>query len=72
MVYVVMVTVMADLNDDNQMKEAQTVADADEIALLGKPKLGELYKCQIRIHESEEFKVIFSQSLSHIEIIDNR
>ncbi|KPM03912.1 sodium/calcium exchanger-like protein 2 [Sarcoptes scabiei] len=26
------------------------------IALLGKPKLGELYKCQIRIHESEEFK----------------
>ena len=47
-----------DLNtNNNDNREAQTAADADEIALLGKPKLGELYKCQVCIRESKEFKV---------------
>lgn len=48
-----------DDNNDFNTKEAQTTVDTDEIALLGKPKLGELYKCQIRIRESKEFKVSF-------------
>lgn len=29
------------------------------VALLGRPKLGEIHKCEIRIKESKEFKVIF-------------
>jgi hypothetical protein len=29
----------------------------EKIALLGKPRLGEINKCQIRIKESKEFKV---------------
>lgn len=49
----------ADLNKENDEHEAQTMSTTDEIALLGKPKLGELYKCQIRIKESKEFKVSF-------------
>nr|XP_046918733.1 sodium/calcium exchanger 1-like isoform X2 [Dermatophagoides farinae] len=53
-----------DLNADNDDREAQTAADADEIALLGKPKLGELYKCQIRIHESKEFKSMVDKLIS--------
>lgn len=43
-------------NEDSD-HEAQTMTTTDEIALLGKPKLGELYKCQVRIKESKEFKV---------------
>lgn len=36
---------------------AQTLTNVDDVAMLGKPKLGELYKCTIRIKESKEFKV---------------
>lgn len=48
----------ADLNNESGVdSEAQTLTSSDEIALLGKPKLGELYKCTVRIKESKEFKV---------------
>lgn len=40
-----------------EKEEAQTMTTTDEIALLGRPKLGELYKCTLRIKESKEFKV---------------
>lgn len=45
--------------------EAQTLTSSDEIALLGKPKLGELYKCTVRIKESKEFKVCGDELLMH-------
>ncbi|KAJ6217806.1 hypothetical protein RDWZM_008963 [Blomia tropicalis] len=45
-----------DLNSDSSDQEAQTLANTDDIAMLGRPKLGELYKCQIHIKESKEFK----------------
>ncbi|XP_023244557.1 sodium/calcium exchanger 2-like, partial [Centruroides sculpturatus] len=31
-------------------------SEADKLAMLGKPRLGEYYRCQIRIKESREFK----------------
>ena len=40
--------------------EAKTVVEANDIALLGRPKLGEIYRCQVRIKESKEFKVWFA------------
>ncbi|KAI1288400.1 Sodium/calcium exchanger 3 [Halotydeus destructor] len=38
--------------DDN----ASTTSEDEKLALLGKPRLGELFKCTIRIKESKEFK----------------
>ena len=50
------ISLSIDLNNASE-QEAQTLTNTDEIALLGKPKLGELYKCTVRIKESKEFKV---------------
>ena len=33
------------------------LTEAEKIALLGKPRLGDIYKVQLRIKESKEFKV---------------
>lgn len=52
-----MLSMIIDLNSDSSDQEAQTLANTDDIAMLGRPKLGELYKCQIHIKESKEFKV---------------
>lgn len=54
----VVLSISLDLNNEAVDTEAQTLTSSDEIALLGKPKLGELYKCAVRIKESKEFKVM--------------
>lgn len=47
----------SDLNkEETEPGDDETMTDAEKIALLGKPKLGEIYKCEIRIKESKEFK----------------
>lgn len=47
----------SDLNKEEvEPGDDETMTDAEKIALLGKPKLGEIYKCEIRIKESKEFK----------------
>ena len=38
------------------MKSADERTDEEKMALLGRPKLGEVYRAQIRIKESKEFK----------------
>ncbi|XP_017479909.1 PREDICTED: sodium/calcium exchanger 3-like [Rhagoletis zephyria] len=53
-----------DLNNEAADTEAQTLTSSDEIALLGKPKLGELYKCAVRIKESKEFKNMVDKLIS--------
>lgn len=44
--------------EELEAKDPDTLTAIEKIALLGKPKLGELTKVQIRIKESKEFKVI--------------
>lgn len=57
-------TTSTELNNESGVdSEAQTLTSSDEIALLGKPKLGELYKCTVRIKESKEFKVCCDELL---------
>lgn len=38
-------------------KDPSTLTEVEKIALLGRPKLGDVTKVQIRIKESKEFKV---------------
>ena len=40
-------------------KDPETLTEVEKIALLGRPKLGDITKVQIRIKESKEFKVHF-------------
>lgn len=42
---------------DFQDKNLSELSEEEKIALLGKPKLGEATRAQIRIKESKEFKV---------------
>ena len=39
-------------------KDPETLTEEEKIALLGRPKLGDITKISIRIRESKEFKVI--------------
>ena len=55
--------------DQTDRINSRPISPDEKIAILGKPKLGELYKCQIRIKESKEFKVkIFNKFLSLIKL----
>ena len=38
-------------------KDPETLTEEEKIALLGRPRLGDVTKIQIRIRESKEFKV---------------
>ena len=38
-------------------KDPETLTEVEKIALLGRPRLGDVTKIQIRIKESKEFKV---------------
>ncbi len=38
-------------------KDPESLTDEEKVALLGRPKLGDITKIQIRIRESKEFKV---------------
>ena len=39
-------------------KDPETLTEEEKIALLGRPRLGDVTKIQIRIKESKEFKVV--------------
>ncbi|XP_076315960.1 sodium/calcium exchanger 2-like [Tachypleus tridentatus] len=41
------------LNDDTEKTE---LSEAEKIAMMGKPRIGEQYRCTVRIKESKEFK----------------
>jgi hypothetical protein len=38
-------------------KDPETLTEDEKVALLGRPRLGDITKIQIRIKESKEFKV---------------
>ena len=38
-------------------KDPETLTEEEKVALLGRPRLGDITKIQIRIRESKEFKV---------------
>jgi hypothetical protein len=42
-----------------EAKKPEELTEDDKMAILGKPKLGEVIRAQIRIKESKEFKVSF-------------
>lgn len=55
------------VNEDDELANAITEAEAkapedlterDKMALLGRPKIGDITRAQLRIKESKEFKVI--------------
>ena len=51
--------------DELDAKKPEELTEEEKIALLGRPRLGDVTKIQIRIKESKEFKVIstlFEQS----------
>ena len=43
--------------DEIDAKDPETLTEVEKIALLGRPRLGDVTKIQIRIKESKEFKV---------------
>ncbi len=43
--------------DEIDAKDPETLTEVEKIALLGRPRLGDITKVQIRIRESKEFKV---------------
>lgn len=58
-------------NKDDELANAITEAEAkapedltekDKMALLGRPKIGDITRAQLRIKESKEFKVNFCDS----------
>ena len=44
--------------DELDAKKPEELTEEEKIALLGRPRLGDVTKIQIRIKESKEFKVI--------------
>lgn len=50
---------IASLAASAERKKPEDRTEAERIAILGKPRLGDITKAQIRIKESKEFKVIF-------------
>lgn len=38
-------------------KDPETLTEEEKVAMLGRPRLGDITKIQIRIRESKEFKV---------------
>lgn len=43
--------------DEIDAKDPETLTEVEKIALLGRPRLGDVTKVQIRVKESKEFKV---------------
>ena len=54
-------------------KDPESLTEEEKIALLGRPRLGDVTKIQIRIRESKEFKVHFSFafSLTTVKLMKN-
>ena len=50
-------------------KDPETLTEEEKIALLGRPKLGDITKISIRIRESKEFKVIRTETSPLSQII---
>ncbi len=49
--------------DEIDAKDPETLTEVEKIALLGRPRLGDVTKIQIRIKESKEFKVWWIRSI---------
>lgn len=47
-----------------ESKKPEELTEEDKMALLGKPKLGEVTRAQIRVKESKEFKVSYKFKIS--------
>lgn len=45
-----------DVGDEDKTPLSET-SEEEKIALLGRPRLGETKRCEVRIKESKEFKV---------------
>ena len=43
--------------DELDQKDPEELTEVEKIAMLGRPKLGDITKIEIRIKESKEFKV---------------
>ncbi|XP_054154056.1 sodium/calcium exchanger 3-like isoform X2 [Oppia nitens] len=52
------------INELNNQNEGNGLIFDEKIASLGKPKLGEIYRCSLRIKESKEFKSTVDQLIS--------
>lgn len=50
---------LANLATEAEKKRPEDRTDREKIALLGKPRLGDITRAQIRIKESKEFKVSY-------------
>lgn len=48
-------------------KSPEELTEEDKMALLGRPRCGEVIKAQLRVKESKEFKVIFRNFLNYIK-----
>lgn len=48
---------IASLAAEAERKRPEDRTEAEKVAILGKPRLGEITRAQIRIKESKEFKV---------------
>lgn len=51
----------AGLASEAEKKRPDELTEDEKMALLGRPKLGDITRAQIRVKESKEFKVHISQ-----------
>lgn len=51
---------LANAITEAEAKAPEDLTDKDKMALMGRPKIGDITRAQLRIKESKEFKVSFS------------
>lgn len=50
---------LANAITEAEAKAPEELTDRDKMALMGRPKIGDITRAQLRIKESKEFKVIY-------------
>lgn len=53
---------LANAITEAEAKAPEELTDQDRMALMGRPKIGDIARAQLRIKESKEFKVIYFDS----------
>lgn len=60
---------LANAITEAEAKSPEELTDKDKMALLGRPKMGDITRAQLRIKESKEFKVSSNICLIKLENI---
>lgn len=59
---------LANAITEAEAKAPEELTERDKMALMGRPKIGDITRAQLRIKESKEFKVIYFDSFGYASL----